>query len=139
LFEAAYNELPVIATDWSGHLDFLVAKDEEGVEKKLFAKVDYELKPIAQEHVWQGVLEAGTQWAYPSNSSLRARMREVYKDYPRFKSWSKKLNKWVRNEFTEEKIFKKFSFPSLINASSFFSKKIRDWDRVAFAPCPVIR
>ena len=30
LFEAAYNELPVIATDWSGHLDFLTMKDEDG-------------------------------------------------------------------------------------------------------------
>jgi glycosyltransferase involved in cell wall biosynthesis len=108
LFEAAYNELPVVATDWSGHLDFLTVKDEEGVEKKLFAKVDYELKPIAKEHAWQGVLEEGTQWAYPLPSSFKAKMREVYKDYGRFKSWSKKLNKWVREEFTNELVFGKF-------------------------------
>jgi glycosyltransferase involved in cell wall biosynthesis len=108
LFEASYNELPVVATDWSGHLDFLTIKDDEGIEKKLFAKVDFELKQIAQEHVWQGVLEAGTSWAFPITSHLKSRMREVYRDYPRFKSWSKKLNSWVRKEFTEEKIYEKF-------------------------------
>jgi len=108
LFEAAYNELPVIATDWSGHLDFLTMKDEDGSEKKMFAKVDFELKPIAKEHVWQGVLEEGTYWAYPLQTSLKNKMREVYKDYARFKSWSKKLNKWIRDNFTEEKMYDKF-------------------------------
>lgn len=116
LFEAAYSELPVIATDWSGHLDFLTMKDEQGKDKKMFAKVDYELKPIDQAHVWQGVLEAGTSWAYPNAGSLKSRMREVYKDYGRFKSWSKKLNVWVRSEFTEEKVYDKFV--SIINKNS---------------------
>lgn len=123
LFEAAYNELPVIATDWSGHLDFLTAKDEEGVEKKLFAKVDYELKGIAQEHIWQGVLEAGTQWAYPLQSSLKNKMREVYKDYGRFKSWSKKLNKWVRENYTEQKVYETFN--NIVQKDSTF--ELEDW------------
>ena len=109
LFEAAYNELPVIATDWSGHLDFLTVKDEDGAEKKLFAKVDYELKPIAKEHVWQGVLEENTSWAYPVHTSLKSKMREVYKDYNRFKSWAKKLNLYVREKFTEKNIYEKFA------------------------------
>jgi len=108
LFEAAYNELPIVATDWSGHLDFLTMKDEQGKDKKMFAKVDYELKPIAQEHVWPGILEQGTSWAHPSSSSFKSKMREVYKDYARFKSWAKKLNSWVRNEFSEEKMYDKF-------------------------------
>ncbi len=89
MFEAAYNELPVVATDWSGHLDFLTIKDQQGKDKKLFAKVDYELKPIMQEHAWKGILEPGTSWAYPSSVSFKNKMREVYKDYSRFKSWAK--------------------------------------------------
>ena len=37
LFEAAYNELPVLAPGWSGHLDFLYApvKDKKGKVSKL--------------------------------------------------------------------------------------------------------
>lgn len=108
LFDATFAELPVIATDWSGHLDFLKVPQEDGKDKKLFAKIDFELKPIQQEHVWQGVLEANTQWAYPSPSSVKSRMREVLQDYSRFKSWSKKLAAYNREIFTEEKIFSKF-------------------------------
>ena len=108
LFEAAYNEKPVIATDWSGHLDFLTMPDEQEKPKKMFAKIDYELKPIAKEHVWQGVLEEQTSWAYPLHTSVKAKMREVYKDYPRFKSWAKKLAVYNKEKFTEEKVYEKF-------------------------------
>jgi hypothetical protein len=82
--------------------------DEQDKPKKMFAKIDCELKQIAKEHVWQGVLEEQTSWAYPIHSSVKARMREVYKDYPRFQSWSKKLNKWIRREFTKENVYGKF-------------------------------
>lgn len=109
MFEAAYHQLPVVATDWSGHLDFLTMKDEDGAEKKMFAKVDFELKPVAPEHCWQGVIEQGSNWAYPNTSNFKIKMREVYKDYGRFKSWAKKLNTWVRSEFTDEKMYAKFS------------------------------
>lgn len=105
LFEASYNELPVIATDWSGHLDFLSID-----EKKMFAKVDYELHPIAKEHVWQGILEDGTSWAYPLQNSLKSKMREVYKDHGRFKSWAKKLAEHNNKKFTEQKIYDDFFY-----------------------------
>jgi hypothetical protein len=129
MFEASYNELPVIATDWSGHLDFLTMKDEEGVEKKMFAKVDYELNAIAQEHTWQGVLEQGTAWAYPRASHFKSRMREVFKDYPRFKSWAKKLNKWVRTEFEAEKVYTKFA--ELIHGEKFIKVNIEDLPKIS--------
>lgn len=109
LFDATLAELPVVATDWSGHLDFLSALNDEGKEKKMFAKIDFELKPIAQEHVWQGVLEAGTSWAYPTASSVRSRMREVFKDRSRFVSWAKKLAAHNREKFSESKVNKKFA------------------------------
>ncbi|MEK7092479.1 MAG: hypothetical protein AAB907_02545, partial [Patescibacteria group bacterium] len=53
-FEAAYNELPVIITDWSAPKEFLTIKDEDGAEKKLYAKVDYELRPVEPKAVWPG-------------------------------------------------------------------------------------
>lgn len=108
MFDATLAELPVIATDWSGHLDFLTATQDDDEEKKMFAKIDFQLKPIAQEHVWPGVLEAGTSWAYPTPASVRSRMREVLKDYQRFKSWAKKLAAHNKQKFEESKINKKF-------------------------------
>ena len=43
----------------------------------MFGKVDYELKPIEQAHVWQGVLEANTQWAFPIMSSYKNKLRDL--------------------------------------------------------------
>jgi len=129
LFEAAYNELPVIATDWSGHLDFLTIKDEDGAEKKLFAKVDYELKNVEQQHVWAGVLEQGTSWAYPKSNSLKSKIRDVYKDYGRFKSWAKKLNTYIRQNFTEEKITSRFA--ELVTDEKVLNIKVEDLPKIS--------
>lgn len=108
MFEAMYNELPVIATDWSGHLDFLIAPNEQGNPKKMFAAVDAEIKPLADNHVWGGVLEKGSSWAYPVHSSLKSKLREVYKDHDRFQSRAKKLAAYNAPRFTEQVIYEAF-------------------------------
>ena len=113
IFEAVYNELPVVAPDWSGHVDFLYApvKDKKTKKEKLkahFAKVKYTLQPIQKEARWEGVLQKDSMWCYADKASYKTRIREVYKDYNRFKGQAKKLNKWVRKEFTEEKAYDKF-------------------------------
>jgi glycosyltransferase involved in cell wall biosynthesis len=108
IFEAVNAGLPVIATDWSGHLDFLSMPDEQGKDKKMFAKVDFELKQIDPSHVWPGVMEAQAAWAYPTVGSLRSRMREVYKDGGRFNSWAKKLATHNKEKFNKKTICDKF-------------------------------
>jgi hypothetical protein len=110
-FEAAYNSLPVIAPDWSGHLDFLYkpTKDKKGKSRKkaCFAKVDYDLGPIPKEVVWEGVLVPDSMWCYPQQGSYKMKLREVYKDYGRFKKQAKELQKWILEEFEESKQYKK--------------------------------
>jgi len=112
IFEAVYNELPVIAADWSGHIDFLYApvkdkKTGELKDKAHYAKVKYTLQPIQPEAHWEGVLQKDSMWAYADQGSYKMRLREVSKDYNRFKSQAKKLNKWVRDNFTSEQQYKK--------------------------------
>ena len=112
IFEAVYNELPVIAPDWSGHIDFLYkpVKDKKTGKEKLrphFAAVKYKIQPIQKEAVWKGVLEEDSMWCYPEQGSYKMRLREVYKDYNRFSSQARKLNKWVRENFTPEQQYEK--------------------------------
>ena len=111
LFEAVYNELPVIAPNWSGHVDFLYApkKDKKGKDrsKAHFMKVDYNISPIQEEAVWEGVLQRDSQWCFPKESSFRHAMREMYKNYGPRKSEAKKLAKYVRNTFTEKSSYDK--------------------------------
>ena len=107
IFESAYYGLPVIATDWSGHLDFLYKpqKQKNGKikQKHMFSKISYTLQNIAPETVWPGVLNADQMWAYPEEGSIKMNLQEVYKDHGRFKKRAKDLQKWVCEEFNEEK------------------------------------
>ena len=106
IFEAAYSGLPVLATDWSGHLDFLYkpTKNKKGKEKLRahFAKIDYDLEMIPEHAVWDGVIQKDSMWAYPQQGSYKMKLREVYKDYDRFKSQAKKLKKWILENFQDE-------------------------------------
>ena len=110
IFEAANEEMPVIATNWSGHLDFLNGIDKDGQLKPMFARVDFEIKSIQEQFVWPGVMEKGVGWSFPNMISLRSRMREVYKDHSRFKSWAKKVSQYNKNKFDIHKIYNDFFY-----------------------------
>ena len=105
IFEAAYNELPVMVPDWSGHIDFLYkpTKDKKGKTKLKahFAKLDYTIGPIQSEVVWDGVLHKDSMWCYPTQGSYKMKLREVYKDHGRFKKLAKNLKKWICEEFEQ--------------------------------------
>ena len=113
LFEAAYNGLPIVTTDWSGHLDFLYApqKDKKGKEKLkgLFGKVSYDLHKVQAESVWEGVITPDSMWAYPKDNSAREKMRNVYKDYQLAINKAKKLKTYIEEEFSSEKMMSKMS------------------------------
>ena len=114
LFEAAYNDMPIIAPAWSGYCDFLYApvkqkKTGKVKNKAMFARVDYSLAPIQDEAVWKGVLEKGVQWCYPEKNSYQSRLKEVFTDYGRFKAQAKVLRKYIDKNFVAEEQYKQFA------------------------------
>jgi glycosyltransferase involved in cell wall biosynthesis len=108
LFEAAAVGLPVITHDWGGQKDFLYApkKNKKGTEKLRphFSKVSFELKPIQEEAVWDGVLDKGSQWAFPHLGSCRIAMRQCYENYGLCSGQAKRLQEWVLDNFSQNKI-----------------------------------
>jgi glycosyltransferase involved in cell wall biosynthesis len=100
LFESAYSGMPVIAPGWSGQLDFLVNKK---TGKSEFYSVEYDLLPIPEEVVWEGVIVKESMWAYPREHSAKQKMRECYANYDEAKEVANKLEKRLSTEFTEEK------------------------------------
>jgi glycosyltransferase involved in cell wall biosynthesis len=108
LFEAAYNGLPVICPGWSGQRDFLYIPQKNGKLKPLFASVEYKLKQVQSEAVWEGVIQADSQWAFPIESSFKKRLREVRTENSRFKRNATKLKKYLVENFTEEKMYEAF-------------------------------
>jgi len=114
LFEAVCNGMPVICPLWSGQADFLYApvRDKKTKKTKMTAmcgKVEFDLQPVQPEAVWEGVVQADALWCFPRQGSYKMKLREVYKNYGRFLSQAKKLQKHVLKEFTPEKQYKQFS------------------------------
>jgi len=112
VFEAAYYGLPVIAPDWGGVVDFLYApkKDKKGKEKKKhhFTKVEYDIKPIQQEAVWEPILVKDSMWCFPKQGSYKMGLRKIYKNYDVAKKEAEKLQKWVCKEFESNKKYTAF-------------------------------
>jgi glycosyltransferase involved in cell wall biosynthesis len=108
MFEAAIAELPIIAPAWSSYVDFLYApkKDKKTGKTKNrahFIKIDFELKPVEKEAVWDGVIQADSQWCWVKDHSVRDSMREARKNHTVHLSAAKKLSSHILENFSEEK------------------------------------
>ena len=109
IFEAAYSGLPVIATGWSGQLDFLV----DGNGKDWFYNVAFDIQLIPPAVEWAGVLLKESMWAYPREQSAKEQMRKCYDD---IQSGAKntgqdladKLALRLHDEFSPEKKYEEF-------------------------------
>ena len=111
LFEAAYSGLPVLTHDWGGQTDFLMMdkKSKKGKVSKrpFYANVDYDLSTIQPAVVWENVLLEDSQWAYPKQGSYKMKLRDVYKNFNRYRSQAKKLKKFLVEEFSKEKQYER--------------------------------
>ena len=110
IFEAAYSGLPVIAPDWSGHLDFLSGPFREAgktKDKKLFAKVDYELAEIPNDVVWKDILIEGSRWAIPNKNSYKKQLRNMHKNHGMYKKWAEALQKNIKENYTFDLVSQK--------------------------------
>jgi glycosyltransferase involved in cell wall biosynthesis len=103
LFEAAYSGMPVVATGWSGQLDFLV--DEEGQEH--FYNVAFDLQPVQKEVHWDGVIIPESMWAFPRENSAKQQMRKCYEERDNTESTVSYKDE-LHERFSGEKMHKKF-------------------------------
>jgi len=105
IFEAAYSGLPVVATGWSGHLDFLV--DEKG--KEHFYNVAFDMNVVPEEAHWEGVLIKEAMWAYPRETSAKEKMRECYNDIiSGEKMGTSEYALELKERFSADKMYSKF-------------------------------
>lgn len=95
LIEAASTGLPVIATDWSGHLDFLTKNG-----KKLFVPVEFDLQDIYPENVWPGVMNAGSKWAVPREGDATTKLQKMALSSATPRKWADELGAHIHNKFS---------------------------------------
>jgi glycosyltransferase involved in cell wall biosynthesis len=96
LLEASVSGKPIIASGWSGHMDFLNAEDA--------VLVGGELKPVHPSSVWDGVIIKESSWFAPDPQQSANALAAVFMDYDTFHKKAKKLGK---------ENFKKFSYKAI--------------------------
>jgi glycosyltransferase involved in cell wall biosynthesis len=98
LLEFSLTGKPVIASNWSGHLDFL---------KSGAVLLDGELKDIHPSAQDQFILE-GTKWFYVNYTGAIKTFTDIYKGYDKYKTASFQLGKQNQQNFGLEKMTKLF-------------------------------
>jgi glycosyltransferase involved in cell wall biosynthesis len=96
LLEASISGKPVIASGWSGHVDFLNPEDA--------VLVGGELKPIHPSSVWETVLIKESSWFSPDIQQSANALAAVFMNYEEFRKKAHKLGK---------ENFKKFSYQTI--------------------------
>jgi len=100
LLEASLSEKPVIASDWSGHKDFL--PDDKAL------MLPGSLTKVPSEAFPENIYVEGSQWFsvnYPVASNT---IKDVYDNYKKYKPLGKKLSFENKNKFSLNAMTKEF-------------------------------
>jgi len=96
ILEAAVSGLPVIATPWSGHMDFM--------KHGRFIQVHYDLKEIHSSRIDNKIFVPGTRWAEASEADFKRRVRKFYDNSLKPNEWAAALKNKLLNMYGFEKI-----------------------------------
>jgi len=116
LLEASVSGKPVIASGWSGHLDFL--------DKELAVLVGGELKNVHPSAVWENVILTESQWFAADPQQCVNALAATFLEYNKFKQGAYDLALKNKKLFSYEAIRKK-TFELLDKYVPEFPKQVR--------------
>ena len=96
LIEAAASGMPIIATNWSGHLQFL--------KPGKFIPVDYDMKEINDSRIDNRIFLKGFKWAEPQEKSFKNAIEELVNNHDYYKVIAESNKAYVQNNFSKNKI-----------------------------------
>jgi len=101
LAEATCCDLPVIASNWSGQLDFLNPKQS--------VLIDGDLKLIPDSLIWEPIIVKPGKWFNVNENDVVNKLRLFYKNHKVIKANAKKLGIWNRSKFSLTTMAQNFS------------------------------
>jgi glycosyltransferase involved in cell wall biosynthesis len=96
LLEASVSGKPVIASNWSGHLDFL--------NPNYSTLLPGSLQPVHKSAQWKGVINEGTQWFYVNYPNAGRVLRDVFKSYKSYIEGARRQAYISRTQFSIEQM-----------------------------------
>jgi len=97
ILDAAVCGLPVIATNWSGHLDFM--------SKVKFLSLDYDLVPVPSHKIDNHIFMEGAQWANVKEGHFKSRLTKFRKSHGPPTEWAESAAPHIAEDFSLANIF----------------------------------
>jgi len=101
ILEAAACGLPVIATNWSAHTEFL--------NLGKFVKIDYNLVKIHETRVDNKIFLAEMQWANPIEEDVKRKLNKFYHSPGVPQQWAKELAKKLQENYSFSAISEQYT------------------------------
>lgn len=92
ILEAAACNVPVICTNWSGHLDFMKLGKYIGI--------DYDLKDLPKERIDKNIFIEGAKWAQPVEEDFKKKALKFANSQHLPKKWASELGETLREKFS---------------------------------------
>jgi glycosyltransferase involved in cell wall biosynthesis len=107
ILEAAVSGLPVIATGWSGHTEFL--------SNGRYIDVDYKLEEIHPTRIDDRIFMKGSKWANPSEDDFKRKIAKFRSASAIPKEWALEL---------QEKLIANYSHDAIVNSYNEITRGI---------------
>lgn len=100
ILEAAASGLPVIATGWSGHLDFL--------KHGKYVSVYYQLGEVHPSRIDGKIFVKGARWAHPSEEDFKKRALKFRHSNATPREWASDLSKVILDKYSLDSVTKMY-------------------------------
>lgn len=99
--EALSHGVPVLATNFSGYLDF--CKKGKG-----FIPIDFTMKEIPECQIWDGVISKGSMWACVDNEDVKAKLRKFVNSSFPIRTQAKEYLPELTSKFEKQAVIQKW-------------------------------
>jgi len=96
LLEFSLTKKPIIASGWSGHLDFL--------NPEFTTLLNGELKNVHRSAVVDKMILPESQWFNPNPSSVGDKLKDIWKNYKKYEVGGKRQAHYSKTNFSWEKM-----------------------------------
>jgi len=100
ILEAAASGLPIIATGWSGHLDFL--------RHGKYISIYYQLGEVHPSRIDSKIFVPGSRWANPSEEDFKKRVAKFRASNHTPKQWAEELKPTIQEQYSLDAICKRY-------------------------------
>ena len=96
ILEAAASGLPIIATNWSGHLDFLSLGK--------FIPLEYSLQDVHPSRIDNQIFMEGFKWAQPIEADVKRKLKKFRSSWIKPEQWAKEMQPKIIENYSQQSV-----------------------------------